>query len=124
MNSIKEKIKTIGKAWRNILLEDKEFHDLYRERLAICNNCEKNILWICIACGCPIKSKTRSRYVDSDGDITECPLSKWKDSYHEDQNGNLFVIKANLPENLQEYFEEEYIKKEDWVEFLKEKNEE
>lgn len=123
MSKILEKIKTIGKAWQNVIIDDTEFHDLYRSRLSTCSTCENNVAWICIKCGCPLKAKTRSRYVSKeDGSVEECPISIWADSYHEDESGDLFVIKANLPENLQEYFDMEYIPEKEWIEFLKEKN--
>lgn len=115
------KAKTIGEAWKNVIITDEEFEPLYQDRLEVCNKCEHNVLSVCSLCGCPLASKTRSRYVDDDGEITECPIYKWKDTFHETENKELVVIRNLLPINLQKYFDSDRIPKEEWIEFLKEK---
>lgn len=41
------------------------------KRRAICNACEKKILGVCTACGCPLLSKIKVS-------ISKCPLDKWE----------------------------------------------
>ncbi len=122
MSKIIETIKRIGKAWQNVLINDEEFEPLYQDRMAICNSCEYNVAQVCSIFSCPLIAKTRSRYVEQDGELSECPIWKWGDSFHETETGELVVIKANLPENLQEYFSEDYILENDWKQLLRQKN--
>lgn len=52
---------------------------LYKDRMAICQNCEYNIHGICKLCGCVLKAKTKVDFIiDDEGkSIDGCPERKW-----------------------------------------------
>jgi len=116
---IKNKLQGIIQAWKNVIISDKEFEEFYKNRMDICSDCEHNKLNICSLCGCPLVAKTKSRMVYDDGTIEQCDAGKWLDTpiIIDDKE---YIIKSDLPENLQEYFTEvEFIPYEKWIEFLK-----
>lgn len=112
--NFKNKIKSIYHGYKNLIIEDKEFEPLYKDRYSICLTCPSNKVGICNLCGCVLKAKTRSLEED-------CPHpngSKWNPKLRIDNN-ILFRLRRELPENLHKYFENEIISEEQWKDFIK-----
>lgn len=124
IKKIIDKTKTIIEAWSNVIVKDEEFESLFQQRLATCENCEFKTkplgIDTCGICGCPILGKTHSKRVDDDGFLEDCPKGFWKPYLREDNEGK-YILKHELPKNLQQYFKNEVISYEVWIEFMKEK---
>ena len=104
LNKLINKAKTIGEAWKNVLIEDEQFEPLFQQRLETCKKCEFKIkplgIETCGVCGCPILGKTHSKRVDDDGYVEDCPKGFWRPYLREDSEG-LYILRHELPENLQ-----------------------
>lgn len=94
----KSKLSSIIEGWKNDNLNKKgklprPLKELFDNRLQICksNECEKLLLGICTACGCPVKKKTKSLQ-------EECPENMWSPVVYtfEDET---FIISSDIPSN-------------------------
>lgn len=110
---LKNKIKSIFKGYRNLILKDEELEELFKTRLNICKSCENNIAGVCNQCGCLLAAKTRSL-------SEKCPQNYWAPVHRIDENGQ-FILKSELPLNLREYFPNEVIEMKDWLDFVEDK---
>lgn len=106
------KIKNIIKGWKNLFIEDKELMPLFQSRFDICKKCKYNKLQTCLKCGCFIPAKVRSPEEN-------CPENFWHPIIYID-NYYQYILKSELPDNLQSYFTDEEIDLKQWQEFLKE----
>lgn len=110
---IKDKLNSIYHGYKNLILKDEELEPLFEARYKICKDCVNNKLGTCLLCGCITKAKTHSL-------VETCPANYWHPIMRADEKG-IYVLRSELPENLQQYFKNESITIEEWNEFKEEK---
>lgn len=96
----------------NVLIGDELLSYLFEQRYETCLQCPFMKASLCTLCGCVALAKSHSP-------LENCPHpdQKWLPRHYVD-NVDEYVLKSELPENLQEYFDNEEIDMKDWMEFL------
>lgn len=96
-SQMKNKAQKIIDGWSNWINRDPDVEYIATIRATICADCDKNKYNICIQCGCPLASKTRST-------DEKCPLDKWPTAVFINQLK--ITKKDNLIENTLNYLYE------------------
>lgn len=121
------KLNNIIQGWKNDYKDKRgllppEIKEIFDERLKICrsNECGKLELFVCGACGCPIKKKAKA--------LTEtCPVNMWKPTIYKGDDEEQFILVKEVPPQLRSLLidysnntldEEGAVFLEDWNTFL------